>query len=135
MKCLYCKKEIRDTAREEEKKWCWHKRCVNMFFGKKEMPILDVTKEQLEELANETVNEGLTIPGVQKKLSLHLSSETNARLTIVDYPTGYILKPQTEEFSNMPEFEDLAMHLAEIMGIRTVPHALIKTNDEYAYNC
>ena len=98
-----------------------------------EMPFLDITKEQLERLANETVNEGLTVPGVQKKLSLHLSSDTNARLTIVDYPTGYILKPQTEEFDYMPEFEDLAMRLAELMGIQTVPHALIKINDEYAY--
>ena len=92
----------------------------------------DITKEQLEKLANETVNEGTTIPGVQKKLSLHLSCDMNTRLTIVDYPTGYILKPQTEEFKNMPEFEDLAMRLAEIMGIQTVPHALIKMNGEYA---
>lgn len=97
------------------------------------MPVLDITKDQLESLANEAVNEGLTVPGVQKKLSLHLSSDLNARLTIVDYPTGYILKPQTEEFENMPEFEDLAMRLAELMGIQTVPHALIKMNDEYAY--
>lgn len=102
-------------------------------FQTDELPILDITKEQLEILANETVNEGLTVPGVQKKLSLHLSTDLNARLTIVDYPTGYILKPQTEEFDNMPEFEDLAMRLAEIMGIQTVPHALIKMNDEYAY--
>ena len=97
------------------------------------MPFLDITKKQLEMLANETVNEGFTVKKKKKKLSLHLSSDTNARLTIVDYPTGYILKPQTEEFDNMPEFEDLAMRLAEIMGIRTVPHALIKMNDEYAY--
>jgi len=62
-----------------------------------------------------------------------LSSDTNARLTTVDYPTGYILKPQAEEFDYMPEFEDLAMRLAELMGIQTVPHALIKINDEYAY--
>ena len=33
----------------------------------------------------------------------------------------------------MPEFEDFAMRLAEIMGIQTVPHALIKMNGEYAY--
>ena len=84
-------------------------------------------------LANETVNEGITVPGVQKKLSLHLTSDTNARLTIVNYPTGYILKPQTEEFQNMPEFEDLAMRMAELMGIQTVSHALIKMNGEYAY--
>ena len=117
----------------DEKTWCWHKKCIKDFFYVKDMPVLDITKEQLEKLANETVNEGITIPGVQKKLSLHLSCDMNARLTIVDYPTGYILKPQTEEFKNMPEFEDLAMRLAEIMGIQTVPHALIKMNDEYAY--
>lgn len=133
MKCLCCGKTIRENASNAEKEWSWHKKCVKSFFMTEEMPFLDITKEQLEMLANETVNEGLTVPGVQKKLSLHLSSDTNARLTIVDYPTGYILKPQTEEFDYMPEFEDLAMRLAELMGIQTVPHALIKINDEYAY--
>ena len=133
MKCLCCGKEILSGASISEKDWCWHKKCVKNFFHTKEMPILDVTKEQLEMLASETVNEGLTIPGVQKKLSLHLSSDTDARLTIVNYPTGYILKPQTDEFKNMPEFEDLAMRMAEILGIQTVPHALIKMNGEYAY--
>ena len=133
MKCLCCGKTIRENASNAEKEWSWHKKCVKSFFMTEEMPFLDITKEQLERLANETVTEGLTVPGVQKKLSLHLSSDTNARLTIVDYPTGYILKPQTEEFDYMPEFEDLAMRLAELMGIQTVPHALIKINDEYAY--
>ena len=133
MKCLYCGMQISDHASADEKTWCWHKKCIKDFFYVKDMPVLDITKEQLEKLANETVNEGITIPGVQKKLSLHLSCDMNVRLTIVDYPTGYILKPQTEEFKNMPEFEDLAMRLAEIMGIQTVPHALIKMNDEYAY--
>ena len=133
MKCLCCGKTITNNASGSEKEWCWHKRCVRNFFQTEELPALDITKEKLEVLANETVNEGLTVPGVQKKLSLHLSSDLNTRLTIVDYPTGYILKPQAEEFENMPEFEDLAMRLAEIMGIRTVPHALIRMNDEYAY--
>ena len=133
MRCLCCGKEILSSASTLEKDWCWHKKCVKNFFHTKEMPILDITEEQIEKLANETVNEGLTIPGVQKKLSLHLSSDTNARLTIVNYPTGYILKPQTDEFKNMPEFEDLAMRMAEMLGIQTVPHALIKMNGEYAY--
>ena len=104
MKCLCCGKTINQNAAESEKKWQWHKKCVVNFFHTKEMPVLDITKEQLEFLVNETVNEGLTVPGVQ-----------------------------TEEFENMPEFEDLAMRLAEIMGIQTVPHALIKMNGEYAY--
>ena len=133
MKCLCCGKEISSNATTSEKGWCWHKKCVKAFFHTKEMPILDVTREQLEKLANEAVNEGLTVPGVQKKLSLHLTSDTNARLTIVNYPTGYILKPQTEEFQKMPEYEDLAMRMAELIGIQTVSHALIKMNGEYAY--
>jgi serine/threonine-protein kinase HipA len=100
------------------------------------MPVFDVTEEQLEQLARDAVNKGLTVPGVQKKLSLHLTEDGAPRLTIVDYPTGYILKPQTEEFSSLPEAEDLCMHLAEKAGIRTVPHALVKMNAEdetYAY--
>ena len=90
MKCLCCGKRIVNSAFDVEKKWCWHKKCVRKFFQIEKMPVLDITKEQLEKLANETVNEGLTVPGVQKKLSLHLSSDLNARLTIVDYPTGYL---------------------------------------------
>ena len=133
MNCLYCGKTIVPSASASEKGWQWHKKCIKAFFHTKELPILDITNDQLKMLVDKTVNEGLTVPGVQKKLSLHLSIDLNTRLTIVNYPTGYILKPQTEEFDNMPEFEDLAMRLAESMGIQTVPHALIKLNEEYAY--
>ena len=133
MKCLCCGKPILSTASEPEKTWSWHKRCVVDFFHTKELPLLDITGEQLKTLADETVNRGLTVPGVQKKLSLHLSTEGLSRLTIVDYPTGFILKPQTEEYAFMPEFEDLAMRLAELCGIQTVPHALIRMNEGYAY--
>lgn len=97
------------------------------------MPVLDVSESQLLELANAAVKQGLTVTGVQKKLSLNLSVDAEARLTIVDYPAGYILKPQTKEYASLPEFEDLAMRLADLAGIRTVPHALINMNGEYAY--
>ena len=83
MKCLCCGKEISSNATTSEKDWCWHKKCVKAFFHTREMPILDVTREQLEKLANEAVNEGITIPGVQKKLSLHLTSDTNASINSV----------------------------------------------------
>lgn len=133
MRCLYCGKEIKADATSSEKETCWHNKCVKKFFGTEKMPIIDVTKEKLDELANETVNKGLTVPGVQKKLSLHLSTDVEARLTIVDYPTGYILKPQTDEYEMLPEFENLAMRMAEIAGIRTVEQALIKNHGTFAY--
>ena len=97
------------------------------------MPDVDISPKQLEQLANDAVNKGLTVPGVQKKLSLHLSREREPGLTIVNYPTGYILKPQSEEFESLPEFEHLSMRLAQLAGIKTVPNALIKSGDSYMY--
>ena len=132
-KCLYCGKEIKPSAGEEERNSCWHKKCIKSFFGTSVMPELNVSEEELEELANETVNQGLTVPGVQKKLSLHLSQEKDVRLTIVNHPTGYILKPQTTEYAFLPELEELAMDLAEMAGVSTVAHGLIKMNESYAY--
>ena len=41
--------------------------CEIVFYDRRNA-LLDITKEQLERLANETVNEGLTVPGVQKTI-------------------------------------------------------------------
>ena len=62
-----------------------------------------------------------------------MAQNPDCRLTIIDYPTGYILKPQTSEYPYLPEFEDLVMRQAKIAGIRTVPNALIRVGSENAY--
>lgn len=133
MKCLCCSKEIKDDASYDERNSGWHERCVKKFFGTKKLPELDVSEDELKELVKKTVDSGMTVPGVQKKISLHLPYDNNTRLTITDYPSGYILKPQTNEYESLPEYEDLAMRLAEATGIKTVPHALIKTGGTYSY--
>jgi len=85
-------------------------------------------------LAINSIDKGYTVPGVQKKLSLHLLSEGDTlRLTLVNYPTGYILKPQVEQFEALPESEHLVMCMADAVGIATVPHALIQNGNTYAY--
>ncbi|MBE5906815.1 MAG: HipA domain-containing protein [Lachnospiraceae bacterium] len=132
-RCLCCGKEI-INAKEYEESVAWHERCIKRFFGTKQLPELDCTDETLEKLANLTVNQGLTVPGVQKKLSLHLDSDgKKARLTVVNYPTGYILKPQSDEYESLPEAELLCMRMAEIAKIPVVPNALINLNGKYAY--
>lgn len=133
MRCLCCGKEIRAGASDEEKQTGWHRKCVYRFFGTKELPFIELGDEALELLAEKTVSKEYTVPGVQKKMSLHLSREKKARLTFVDYPTGYILKPQTEEYRNLPEYEQMAMRMADICGVRTVPHALMFVDGTYAY--
>lgn len=127
MNCLCCGKPIIESASEQEKSAQWHNRCVKKFFGTKTLPYIDVSEEVLEQLAIESTNKGLTVPGVQKKMSLHLDdSGVTPRLTLVNYPTGYILKPQTKEYPCLPEAEYLVMQMAEKAKIKTVPHALIR---------
>lgn len=108
-------------------------KCNPSFFGQKKMPDILITKEQLEKLAADSISMGLTVPGVQKKLSLHLSDEGSSRMTLIGYSAGYILKPQSDDFSQLPEAEDLAMDIADCTGVNTAPHGLIDLNGEYAF--
>ena len=112
----------------------WHKACIKRFFGIAHIPEIEIDEKTLESLATQSISKGLTVPGVQKKLSLHLSTDNhNPRLTLVNYPTGYILKPQVKEFECLPEAEQLVMTMADATGISTVPHALIKSGENLAY--
>lgn len=130
MNCLCCGKKL--SLNESENGW--HKACIKKFFGTTVMPEIEIDKKSLEQLAEDSVNKGYTVAGVQKKLSLHLHSDNNTpRLTLVNYPTGYILKPQTEQFTALPQAEQLVMTMADYVGISTVPHALINQNGNYAY--
>lgn len=129
MNCLCCGKPL-CTPDETG----WHKACIKRFFGTTKLPEIEIDDKTLNLLATETTNKGFTVPGVQKKLSLHLVSDSRKpRLTLVNYPTGYILKPQVAEFEALPESEQLIMTMADMAGISTVPHALIIGNAGLAY--
>ena len=129
MNCLCCGKPLTDPGVSG-----WHSSCIRKFFGTSSFPEIEISREMLELLAAQSVNKGITVTGVQKKLSLHLFSDRKkTRLTLVDHPTGYILKPQVEEYPCMPESEHLVMTMADACGIATVPHALIQKDGEYAY--
>lgn len=129
MNCFCCGKPLK-TENDNG----WHKACIKRFFGTANIPEIEIDEKALESLAAQSTSKGLTVPGVQKKLSLHLSTDNhNPRLTLVNYPTGYILKPQVREFECLPEAEQLVMTMADATGISTVPHALIKSGENLAY--
>lgn len=129
MNCFCCGKPLK-TENDND----WHKACIKRFFGTVDIPEIKIDEKTLESLAAQSISKGLTVPGVQKKLSLHLSTDNrNPRLTLVNYPTGYILKPQVREFECLPEAEQLVMCMADATGISIVPHALIKSGDDLAY--
>lgn len=129
MICCCCGKPLDDHNESG-----WHPACVKRFFGTTVLPQIEIDKNTLEKLASEYTRKGVTVPGVQKKLSLDLQSgNAGSRLTLVNYPTGYILKPQVSDYESLPEAEQLAMTMADYTGIVTVPHALIKNGDTFAY--
>lgn len=105
-------------------------------FGTTELPTLILDKKLLNELAKNTVNQRIAVTGVQPKLSVELEDVKGEgkRLTIVGLWGNYILKPQHAHFNQMPEVEDLTMHLASIFKIDTCEHCIMEASDgTYVY--
>lgn len=123
-KCLYCYKQLGEQEID------FHPTCSRKIFGSKIPPLLPYTEDQMLELADKVIKNHITVTGVQPKLSLNIEGISDQdkpqRFTIVGLWGGYILKPPTKQYQSLPENEDLTMHLAELSGIKTVPHSLIR---------
>ena len=123
-KCLFCYKELNEDERD------FHAHCARKFFGTAEAPVMEYTQVDMDRLAEQIIRSQTTLTGVQPKLSLNLQKhEGSQRLTVVGLSGSYIFKPQTSRFAELPENEDLTMHLAEIAGIKTAQHSLIRLAD------
>ncbi len=128
-KCFFCYQGINpEELKSPAGKKGYHIKCSKKFYGHSSPPTIDFTENQLIEFAEEVLKSKKTVTGVQPKLSLGISNDLNLPdcFTIVGLLGQYILKPQTKLYSNLPEIEDLTMHLAEISKINTVQHSLIK---------
>src|SRR5574344_693903 len=123
-KCLYCYKELKEGQKD------FHPSCARKFFGTKDVPLLEYKHEELDQLAEQVIRAQTSLTGVQPKLSLNLHKhEGSSRLTIVGLWGDFIFKPQTDAYPELPENEDLTMHLAEAAHIKVVPHSLIRLAD------
>ena len=129
-RCLYCNKPIS----QEELGFQWHPACVKKFFGTTSLPTLTIDENQLIQVAATSIEQGYAVPGVQKKLSLHLSRTRGKGQLTVGYPLGYIVKLPAKEYPLLSEYEHLTMHLASLAKIPTVEHALYRLEDgTFAY--
>lgn len=70
----------------------------------------------------------MSIQGVQPKLSVRLNL-TKETFEIVDKGGRYIFKPQTQNYREVPENEDVTMRLAECIGIDVPLHGLVYSID------
>lgn len=123
-KCLYCYKEVDEGQKD------FHPGCARKFFGTADAPLLEYRREDLDALAAQVIQAQTSLTGVQPKLSLNLHKhEGGNRLTIVGLWGDFIFKPQTNAYPELPENEDLTMHMAEAARIKVVPHSLIRLAD------
>lgn len=123
-RCLYCYHPL--AANETD----FHASCAKQMFGYPTAPALPYAEADLEPLAKQVIQSQTAVTGVQAKLSLHITAHNQAqktrRFTLVGLWGGYILKPPAQHYPQLPEVEDLTMHLAAIAGIKTAPHSLIR---------
>lgn len=83
-------------------------------------------EEQRKEAYNRASK--MSIQGVQPKLSAKLNIK-EGKFEIVDTGGRFILKPQHQYFSEIPENEDLTMRLADEIGLEIPLHGLIWSKD------
>jgi len=117
--CLCCGRPLQDAT-----SIYWHKACIRRFFGGNEIPTIEINAVIHDQLAEKSIEEGISVPGVQKKLSVSLRS---SRKTIA-YSGDYIIKTSAEDKPFLPELEYVGMKLAEICGFRVVPNGLIRSS-------
>jgi serine/threonine-protein kinase HipA len=124
--CRICLRAVEDGD-------SYHASCCEKLFDSPRPPSLPYSWAQLNELAEKTVRQHVTVPGVQPKLSVHLErsgTSRGGRFTLVGMEGGYILKPPVERYPEMPELEHLTMLMARGLGIKTAECGLIPLEDE-----
>ena len=122
--CLFCYQPLAANGQD------FHASCSKKIFGQPTPPELPYSEEDLEPLAREVIQSQTAVTGVQAKLSLHITGNpiggNERRFTIVGLWGGYLLKPPTAWYPQLPEVEDVTMHLAQLAKIKTAPHSLIR---------
>ena len=93
----------------------------------KDLQPLSFTSQELRQEASARASK-MSIQGVQPKLSARLQVKEQC-FALVDSGGQYILKPQTADYLQVPENEDLTMRLASLVGIEVPLHGLLYGQD------
>lgn len=107
----------------------FHAACSLAFFGVENSPRMEYALREMSQLARQVVERSISVPGVQPKLSMSLTTDNkkDKRLTVVGALGGnYIFKPPSEDYPEMPANEHLTMKMAQLFNIDVVPHSLIR---------
>jgi len=98
---------------------------LRAMFGKPIQPTIPISLNEISIEAQKLAGK-LSISGVQPKLSVRLDGE---KLIPVEKDGQYILKPQTQDFPELPQNEYLCMQMGKRFGLNTAQFVLLELSD------
>ncbi len=119
-RCLCCQKPV-------EAEGGYHPRCLSRIFGGPRPPVIPFKAADLPAMVTKDKNR-MSISGVQPKASVNVN-EKAWTLEVVATGGTHILKPEPEQFPQVPQNENLCMNMAEELGLRVPPHGLFAMSD------
>ncbi len=119
-RCLCCQRSLKAEG-------LYHPRCLSRLFGGPRPPTIPFKAADLPAMVTKDKNR-MSISGVQPKVFVRLNKE-NGTLEAVATGGTHILKPEPEQFPQIPQNENLCMNMAEELGLRVAPHGLFKMAD------
>lgn len=119
-RCLCCQKPLEAEGR-------YHPRCLIRLFGNPRLPSIPFKAADLPAMVTKDKNR-MSISGVQPKASVRVNKETWAIEAVATGGT-HILKPEPEQFPQIPQNENLCMNMAEELGLHVPSHGLFEMSD------
>lgn len=98
---------------------------LRAMFGKPILPTIPISLEQISVEAQKLAGK-LSISGVQPKLSVRLEAD---KLLPVAADGQFILKPQTQQFAELPQNEYLSMQMGGKFNLNTAESILLELSD------
>jgi serine/threonine-protein kinase HipA len=98
---------------------------LRAMFGKPIQPTIPIALNEISIEAQKLAGK-LSISGVQPKLSVRLDG---GKLIPVETDGQYILKPQTQDFPELPQNEYLCMQMGKRFGLNTAQFVLLELSD------
>lgn len=119
-RCLCCGKQLTGDGR-------YHPMCLRQLFGKGRLPSIPFG---VSDLPAEIIRIGgrMSISGVQMKLSVHANPEGLVLEAVAEGGT-HILKPEPNQFPELPQNENLCMNVAAELKMPVPPHGLFPMAD------
>jgi serine/threonine-protein kinase HipA len=105
----------------------YHAKCLKALWGRAEAPRVPFAARDLPEKVA-AAGEHMSISGVQMKALVRLG-KGGSEVEFAPAGSTHILKPEPNEYPDLPAMENLCMAMAAVAGLAVEPHGLFPMSD------